>query len=438
MLEGLGLVIDYEKEVPGDIDLLLTVDCQRGASNVQNFDLPEGTAVAVIDHHRPEIQENETTMIRPYLASCATLVWHLLEQEKYEMEPRILTALYYGLFTDTNGLSELRHPLDRDLADIPNDTGLIRKLKNSAISADELDIVADALASREQIGSIGLFKAKPCDANLLGFTSDIAQQVATLDCCVVYCVQPYGVKLSIRSSAREIMASEIAAYLCKEAGNGGGSIEKAGGFMSFKGIKEVSGGQEPEEYLKARIQAYISHYDLIYADNHQLDFGSFSLYRKIPEHVGFAKTTEIFPEGSKITVRTLEGDVDTTTAENLYLMIGVQGEVYPIKQERFEKSYQVLDETYQPVSEYVPAILDRQSGVRKEILPFVRTCVPKGDKLARAVLLERDTKVFTSWDLEKYFFGGAGDYLVANEGVYDDCYIVRGDIFLDTYEKVAS
>lgn len=436
LLDALEIEISHVTALPADTDLLVTVDCQRGAGNVQNFDLPDSAAVAVIDHHRAEIPENENTIIRPYLASCATLVWELLKKEGFKMGSHVQTALYYGLFTDTNGLSELRHPLDRDLAEISCDSGLIRKLKNSAITAEELDIIGRTLQSKEIIGNIGLFRAEPCDANLLGFTSDIAQQVVHIDCCVVYCIQKHGVKLSVRSSAREIMASEIAGFLCRDAGSGGGTVEKAGCFMSFKGIADASGDMEPDSFLKSRIQEYIDHFDLIYAGNNNIDFGAMSLYKKIPSPVGYAKSTDIFPSGTKITIRTLEGDVDTIADDAMYLMIGIKGEVYPIMKDRFEASYDVSGFPYTAQLEYIPAILNRFTGERREIWHYAMTCIPKDEKLVRAKPLDKATKVFTGWDTEKYFSGVAGDWLVANEGSYDDCYIVRGDIFSESYALI--
>ncbi len=433
LLDALDIKISHVTELPPETDLLITVDCQRGAGNVQKFDLPAICNVVVIDHHRPEIEENENTVIRPYLASCATLVWDLLRGEGFSMDARVQNALYYGLYTDTNGLSELRHPLDRDLADLPNDAGLIRKLKNSAITSDELDIIGEALRVKEIIGNIGLFRAQPCDANLLGFTSDIAQQVVHMDCCVVYCLQPFGMKLSVRSSAREIMASEIAEYLCRGAGSGGGSVEKAGGFMSLKGMAEASGGLDPEEYLKNRVREYLGNYDHIYAGKHSIDFGAMPLYKKLPVRVGYAKSTDVFPAGAKITIRTLEGDVDTVTDNNIYLMIGVKGEVYPIKKARFEASYSAFEQPFAANTEYIPAVINRYSGERKEIIGCARGCIPSDEKLVRAKALAKPTKVFTEWDTEKYYSGGPGDWLVANDGVFDDCYIVRRDIFEESY-----
>jgi phosphoglycolate phosphatase len=433
MLELLDIEISHAAELPRETDLLVTADCQRGAGNVQNFALPPSAAVAVIDHHRPEIPENENTVIRPHLASCSTLVWDLLDKEGFPMDGRVRNALCYGLFTDTNGFSELRHPLDRDLAEAPADAALIRKLKNSAITLEELDVVSGALRARELTGSIGLFRAEPCDANLLGFTGDIARQVVHMDCCVVYCVQPRGLKLSIRSTAREIMASEIAEFICRGAGSGGGNIEKAGGFMSRAAVAEAANGAEPGEYLESRVRAYIDNYDLIYTGNNDWDFAAMPLYKKLPVPVGFAQSTDVFPAGTKISVRTLEGDVDTLTDEDIYLMIGVQGEVYPIKRETFERSYRVSRQPYSSNTEYPPVILNRIDGGRRELLPFAKTCVPKEMKLVRAARLQKDAKVFTDWDLEKYFSGAAGDYIVANEGCFGDCYIVRRDIFETSY-----
>jgi len=245
---------------------------------------------------------------------------------------------------------------------------------------------------------------------------------------------PHGLKLSVRSSAREVMASEIAGYLCRDVGSGGGALDKAGGFISNAKIVGIT-DTPADEFLRSRIHEYLKNYDHIYAGAHNEDFSSMPAYRKMPRPVGFVQSTDIFPEGTKITIRTIEGDVDTVTNSGMYLMIGIQGEVYPIKKERFEQSYTVPGEAYTVESEYIPSILNRFSGEKTLILPFAKTCIPKDDKIVRARALTKDTKVFTAWDTERYYFGGIGDFLVANEGDYDDCYIVKREIFADSYER---
>jgi phosphoglycolate phosphatase len=439
MLKMLGIEIAHVRELPPETDLLITVDCQRGAGNVQNFELPASAAVFVIDHHRAEIPEGAHTIIRPALASCATLVWDLIDAEDFPVaaDCRVCNALCYGLFTDTNGFSELRHPLDRDLAELPYDAAFIRKLNNSSVTDAELSVIGEALKRHEILGNIGLFRAEPCDPNLLGFASDIAKQVVGIDGCVVYCEQPgQGLKLSIRSSAREIMADELAAFLCRDVGSGGGNIEKAGGFLSGKRIAELSGGLSADDYLRRRIRDYIGNYEHIYVEKHGIDFGAFPLFKKRARPVGFARSIDLFEAGTKITVRTLEGDVDTVSGDEVYLMVGILGEVYPILREKFEKGYAVSDAPYDEDLEYTPTVIDRLTGERRAVLPFARACLPRDEKLVRATPLERDAKVFSYWDSEKYFYGTRGDFLAAGEGDYGDCYIIRRSIFFDSYERL--
>ena len=437
LLTMLDIQIQHRKELAEKPDLLITVDCQRGAGNVTTLALAEGTPFAVIDHHRPEIAEGAHTEIRPSLGSCATLVWDMLQKENWAMDGKVLNALFYGLYADTNGLAEIRHPLDRDLSEQSNDAGMIRKLKNAAITVEELDIIGAALNTREFVDNIGVLRAIPCDPNLLGFTSDIAQQVASFDCCVVFCEQKNGLKLSIRSSVREIMASDLAEFICRDTGGGGGNIEKAGGMMLFSRINELVPGVEPVAFLKQRIRDYCDNYDLIYAGNNTIDFDSFARYRKLPLPFGFVNSTEVFPAKTSITIRALEGDVDTRTDDDLCLMIGVEGEVWPIKRARLEQTYNLLGTPYCRETEYAPMILNRHTGERRGLLPMAIACVPKEDRIVRGIELEKDTKVFTSWDLERYYSGKKGDFLVAAEGSYADCYIIRRDIFFKTYEPQA-
>ena len=435
-IELMNIEVLHVQELPQDIDLLITIDCQRGAGNVTTLELPNGAEFAIIDHHIPEVPEGTNTIIRSNLAGCATLVWDLLNKVSFDIPKSVLDALYYGLYADSNGMAELSHPLDRDLSEQTVDTALVRKLKNAAITAAELDIMAAALSRRRIVGTIGMFHADPCDTNVLGFTSDIAQQVAVLDCCVVFSRQKHGMKLSIRSSAREIMASEIASFLCRETGSGGGNYEKAGGFMSFSSIKAVAPDVSPEDYLDQRIQAYIDNYDHVYAGEHNIDFSACPLFQKIPRPVGYANSTDIYPEKTKITIRTLEGDVDTVTDEDVCLMIGIQGEVYPIKRERLNAGYKLIDEPYREESEYTPMVINRNTGERHNILPYARVCVTTKKHLIRAMQIKKDTKVFTSWDLDKYYHGDKGSWLAATEDDHGDCYIIREDIFYDTYERV--
>jgi phosphoglycolate phosphatase len=431
LISEIGIEIEYDPDFFSDPDLLLTVDCQYGAGNVQKFDCKN---FAVIDHHRAEIAEGEHTEIRPSLSSCATLVWNMLTKEGYDFskDRKARDVLYYGLFTDTNGLSELRHPLDRDLADIEFDRALIKKLKNAALTIRELRIVSATLDGSRRIENkkinkrIGLFRAEDfCDPNILGFTSDIAKQVDVLDACVVYCLMGDKIKVSVRSSVREIMASEFAAFICAGVGSGGGNVEMAGGIL-----------KADEDYFIQRVRDYLENFDLIYAGQTPVDFASMKRWRKKAIPVGFAKTEDMFKEGWPVTIRTLEGDIDLRAGKNIYVMIGIVGEVYPILSEKFEKNYDVLPTPYNLKTEYLPEVIDKITGDKLSLVAYAHTCLPKGEKIVKAAPVEKPTKVFSYWDSEKYFAAKPGDFLTANEVDLSDCYIVNRQIFFDTYEEI--
>jgi phosphoglycolate phosphatase len=432
MVELLDIPIEYVETLPPPA-LLITVDCQYGAGNVTRF---EADTVAVFDHHWPEIAETENTVIRPALGSCATLIWDVMREAGYDFssDPKVYNALYYGLFSDTNHFAEIRHPLDHDLAEfMPVDLGVMKRLKHSALSMEELAVVSHSLSSPRIIGNMGLFHTEPCDPNILGFSSDIARQVDQFAYCIVYCHLPAGLKLSIRSTSREVMANELAAFLTREAGSGGGGIEKAGAYLSYAGIEKVAPGMSPDAYLKKQIHQYQENYDLVDCEHHNLDFSTAGRFVKLKHPAGFARSTEIFPENTHICVRTLEGDIDMVASANIYIMIGIENEVYSIEREKFEREYDVTEEKYVPAAPYLPSVIEVMKGRRVSLLPFAHTCVPRKEKAIRAMPLLRDTKVLTRWDKEKYFLGRIGDYLAVPEQAYNDVYVISRRIFPRIY-----
>ena len=107
--------IEYVEKLE-DPELLITVDCQYGESNVQNFGYKN---LCVIDHHEvmdfgklPELSE-----VHENYGSCSTVVYKLLKNAGYKFEGdcNLQTALFYGLYMDTGRFQELWHPADRDM-----------------------------------------------------------------------------------------------------------------------------------------------------------------------------------------------------------------------------------------------------------------------------------------------------------------------------------
>lgn len=445
MRDRLNIPIEYipveEKTVfrPG---LLITVDCQYGAGNVTRL---EADTVAIIDHHQIEIEDVELSQIVPGLGSCSTLVWSMLVDAGYEItdDNGLGTALYYGLFTDTNQFSELYNPLDRDARDtIPYTQTLITTFRNSNLSMEELMIAGEAMISRihNEEHRFVVVRAKPCDPNVLGLISDFLLQVDQIDNSVVFNETSEGYKLSVRSCIREVNASELATFLTENIGSGGGHYEKAGGFVSKKRFAEVYGDMSPEDYFINRMIQYYDSYELIYQENYHADISDMELYEKVKLPLGYVKTDDVLPIGTPITIRTLEGDMDMKVEENLYIMIGIKGEVYPIRKEKFFKSYEILDREYNfeedvLESQYVPTLRNRETGQNMPITSYARCCAPTGRVRIYARQLTSGVKVFTAWDKGKYMLGQAGDYLAVRTDDLSDVYVIEKRIFAKSYQK---
>lgn len=437
MIKELDIPVEYVEELP-PCDILITVDCQYGSGNVTKF---AADKVAVIDHHHCGMVQNELYYIRSNLGSCATIVWDLLNAEGYDIgdDLKLSTSLYYGLYSDTNQFGEMHHPLDRDMRDtLTKDDILLFQLMNTNLSLREMNIASEAL-TRQQYNTdyhFTVIASDECDPNILGIISDFAIQVQEIDTCVVFNPNPGGYKLSIRSCVRETKANDLAEYLCNGLGNGGGLPNKAGGFIAANLYQDTYGERAFAEVIYERTLQYYHDYDIIYAQTHDLDTSGFHRYQKKNVMVGMAVASEFIKVGTPILVRTLEGDVNLVVDDDIYLMIGIEGEVYPINREKFQKSYRLVEGSPNMKIEYAPTVRDNIFGDVYQLMKYMKTCVATGDTKVMAKPLERNVKVFTAWDETKYYLGRIGDYLAVREDDLHDIYVVKREIFLETYEEI--
>lgn len=444
MVEQLHIPVEY-LEIPYNKvkGLLITVDCQYGAGNVS---LLEADEVAVIDHHQIEGKEQKLSEIRTYLGSCSTLVWKLMLDEGYDFKDdfELGTALYYGLFSDTNQFSEIFNPLDMDMRDaVPCKKTLINVFKNSNLSLKELEIAGIALIKHifNDEYHYAIIHAYPCDPNLLGLISDFLLQVDNVYTCVVYNDLKDGIKFSVRSCVKEVHANELAAFLAEGMGSGGGHSEKAGGFIPQRRYEEKYPRTHTEAFFSDRMNQYFDSCTIIDSETYDMDISDMKTYMKKRLPVGYVVATDVLPINTPITIRTLEGDVDMVVEEDLIIMIGIKGEVYPSRREKFLKSYTVVSEKYtmsdmHGMTEYIPTIRSRIDGAAKVITDYAGVCVPKGETFIYAKQLDHIVKVFTAWDREKYMLGRPGDYLAVRCDDRNDIYVVEKEIFFMTYDEM--
>ena len=434
MVKKLEVPIEYvpfisDEKIP---DLLITVDCQYGEKNVT---MTEAKKVAIIDHHRKLVETDEKfSNINNELGSCATVVWKMLREEGLDPNENklVATALYYGLYTDTNRLSEVSHPIDRDMLDSLNfNKAIVTEMSNSNISLNELQITGKAILNYEYHDSNKylVIEAEPCDPSILGVISDFALETEGVDVCVAFFVGPYEVKFSVRSCSKEVYANELAAFIADGIGGGGGHILKAGGT-----IKPDLLTKPAKEVINERLALYYDTYLVIYAKDTTLDTSRMRRYSKIQQTMGTVRLADVFPVGTHINIRTLEGDVDTVIDEEAYLMIGVEGEIYPISEQKVKSSYEFTNFVYTRDFEYEPRIRNSGTGEIKYVLPYAKTVRSLGTSIIFAKPLEQPVKLFTAWTEDKYYSGRVGDYIAVRADDEHDIYIINKDIMDKSYK----
>ncbi len=440
MINELEIPIKHMPDLDAWDGLLITVDCQYGMGNVKKV---QANHVAVIDHHIQESVLPQLCDLRPWLGSCATLVWDLLMQQAFPIDTTLGTALLYGLFMDTNGFSELNHPLDRDMweALIINEL-IFKQLKLSNLSLDDLfqtSVSINQLQMLEQDLRVALIPAPPCDPNILGFISDLATQVDNIDTVVAYSTLPSGdIKFSVRTTTCLTKASDLASWIANSFGSGGGHKEKAGGYIVYAKFKEATGESVFGEYCEKRIYEYFEKFktlNCLQPETYQTWTQNITTkqYKKRIVPLGFVNTTEILGPEISLHVRTLEGDIHIKSHKDTFIMIGIDGEVYPIERAVFEKNYRSTAEPFTAQLEYPPSVLNINSGRRISLMEHARTCYSKESAQIQAMRLGEDQylKIFTSWDQENYYSGNPGDWFVMR--TENDFYIVNKDIFDKIY-----
>lgn len=436
MIAECGIDIKYVSPDEFKTDgLLITVDCQAGEGNVTTLNAEH---IAVIDHHQG-LSEESLAEIRPYLGSCSTLVWDLLKKEGYNVEEDVNlgTAFYYGLMTDTSSFMELSHPLDRDMMDsVKFSKSKIKMFTNSNISLNELEIAGKALQGYKYFENYktAIIFSEPCDPNILGFINDLALQVDKISSSVVYNDMGFGYKLSVRSCIKEVRANDFVAYITENVGSGGGHNEKAGGYIDKAKLAKEYPKLEIGEFLEMRMKDYYETSEIIYAKDYEIDTTDMSKYQKKRIPLGYVDPSSFLEEGTKVTVRTLEGDFDLEVDGDFYIIIGVKGEVYPIKKDKFVNRYTEEKIPYVFDGQYEPTLHLKAEGTSINLIKYAKTCIFSGKAYIYAKEVDHTVKIFTYWDTDTYMLGKPGDFIACRTDDTKDVYIIEHDIFYKTYE----
>ena len=460
MQELLKFKVSYERTMEKVPDLLITVDCCYGCKNVKGFANGKTPKwVAVIDHHRlkddemSNLPKNTLRNIRPEYNSCAAVIAKMFDDNdkvpENELNGRRFTlntnnkvanALYYGLYMDTCAFSELHYFADKDLQKAAKINRVIqRRLSSCNVSNEEVHNIGMALSSYtyDPIYRNAIVEVNTQEAGVLGITADLLIQVDTVDTCIVYFMCADGCKLAVRSCVKEISAADLVKFVLRDAPSdeqGGGHFYKAGGFAKHELIRNMP----MKSFLLKAVETFHKEVTLFRAGKEKINLSGMTLrIKKTSVKVGYVRSTDIAEKGETINIHMLEGDTTCTASNNLYLVVGVMGEVYPVEYKKFKQKYTICEGT--PGSKKYkqpPSVLIDGKDNSTYLEKHLKCCKPHVNRIY-AKQLNSYMRVFTQRDKDNYMYGKPGDYLVYPEKDPTDVYIIRGEIMDELYSESA-
>ena len=157
-----GLVMPHGVRIPQRtaserimmFDGVMLVDTQPIAANhvLWNTDYPREEVVAAIDHHPPRRSQLRAKVhdVRPEVGASATIMCEYLAVADVPIDAQLATALFYGIKSDTLGLS--RHTSDLDIWAYSTlrhliQTELLNRIEHVQLPRTYFRSISDALAN---------------------------------------------------------------------------------------------------------------------------------------------------------------------------------------------------------------------------------------------------------------------------------------------------
>lgn len=238
-------------------DAIILVDTQPGASNhlLYGTSYPVENVILAVDHHPPKRGQVRAVIhdVRPEIGACATMLCEYLAAAEIEIDAPLATALFYGIKSDTRGLSRHTDELDiwaytilRNLID----TDLLNQIEHVQLPRSYFRSLNDALAntrlyhcdllvagSEETNGN-----GQPCVGDVAismlfsmkrpDMASEVADLLLRLDgVCWAVCLGIFEDRLviSVRSDSADARAGRLVRSIVGRNGTAGGHDTMAGG-----------------------------------------------------------------------------------------------------------------------------------------------------------------------------------------------------------------
>lgn len=260
--------------------------------------------------------------------------------------------------------------------------------------------------------------------------------------------QKEEISLLFSSGTKQVRALEFLDSLIPEFGLVRGNAKCARGQISTVILKVKMADEdisEGLEYFLKQADAYFTGCDCIvaetYGKRHKNEIVNWQRYEKRKEGWAFVKSLDVTEKGQQIQIKTLENESGMllTANEDVYIMIGCRGEVYDMKREKFEATYEATAEpfdVFERMPDFIPAVENAATGEYISLDEMAHICYPKPGAGIYARRLTKRTKIFPTGSNQEYFHGRPGDYMAVRVDDLCDSYIIEAEVFERTYEPV--
>jgi len=261
LLEALGIdVVTVTPEELDEFDSLVLVDVQPNVfgehppARVLSVDV-------VIDHH-PERTGYDAVIrdIRPSYGATATILTEYLRAAGVELNPKLATALLYGIKSDTQLLG--RETSQRDMHSFAYlhasySPALLRRIERPALPIDGLRALGRALSQSEIREGIHLLVLGRVREDVIPQVADMALQAEGAEWAVAAGIVGSDLVFSVRNVGYVRAAGEVVRAVVEGLGVGGGHRSMAKGIIPLKAFRKVYGKADREQIRSALFDAFV-------------------------------------------------------------------------------------------------------------------------------------------------------------------------------------
>lgn len=254
--------VDFERIESLDLpaaEAIVMVDTQPRAGNNS---LPAGRIVsAVVDHHPPRPDTVAATFydIRPdYGASCSMLVEYLRAAE-LGPEPRLATALFYAIQSETMDLGREASRADVEASTYLyplSDPEAISRIRHARVPASYFRSMHEALAAAWRYGNVLAVHLTRLEyPDMVAEIADLFMQMVGIDWTIAVGRYREQLLISIRTYDTRAHAGSLVRDAIGERGSAGGHGTLAGGRVPVRGLSDEAIDALGEEILADLLRA---------------------------------------------------------------------------------------------------------------------------------------------------------------------------------------